>query len=340
MLSQRLIHISFIVIFDPATTPLSPLLAEIYMSHLEDTISSPSNSYFHYIKFWKRYVDDILVVWSGTMRQIDSFEIYLNSLNPKIQFASELGNKTIPFLDLQITINNNQIKYQIYRKPSFTDTVIPYSSNHPHNTKCSAFYAMFYWLINILLNTEDFRQELTVIHKIAENNNYPRPVINNISNKVIAKKISTRLYAITPKINTIYKKTSFSFQYLTNPITITFAKLDITPALYNRNNLSSYLIKNKIDKINPHDKSGVYQLQCNNCEAFYIGQTGRSIKDRHHEHKRSLKQLQLNSDKSNTQPLSYVSAFGDHLFNNNHSPSIENPLILNFTPKGCKLDGN
>ena len=46
----------------------------------------------------------------------------------------------------------------------------------------------------------------------------------------------------------------------------------------------------------------------------------------------------MNSDKPNPQPLSYVSAFAEHLFDNNHSPSNESPLILHFSPKGRKLD--
>ena len=62
-------------------SPLSPLLAEIYMSHLEDEILSPQNVFFNNIKFWKRYVDDILVVWSGSERQIELFTNYLNSQN-------------------------------------------------------------------------------------------------------------------------------------------------------------------------------------------------------------------------------------------------------------------
>ena len=120
-------------------SPLSPLLAEIYMSHFEDMILNRENKFFECIKFWKHYVDDILVVWSGSERQINLFNNYLNSIYPKIQFTTEIGNKSIPFLDLQISIINNHFEYQIYRKPSFTDTIIPYSSYDPLNTKLSVF---------------------------------------------------------------------------------------------------------------------------------------------------------------------------------------------------------
>ena len=53
----------------------------------------------------------------------------------------------------------------------------------------------------------------------------------------------------------------------------------ITPAPYNRHNLSSILVNNKINKIDPINRSGVYMLECNDCEAIYIGQTERSFKN-------------------------------------------------------------
>ena len=99
-----------------------------------------------------------------------------------------------------------------------------------------------------------------------------------------------------------------------------FHKLNITPAFYNRNNLSSIFVKNKSDIIKPITQSGVYKLQCDDCGAFYIGQTGRSFNQRRVEHMRCLRKLQVNS------------------LNNNHSPSSINPLPLHFIPKSRKLD--
>ena len=113
-------------------------------------------------------------------------------------------------------------------------------------------------------------------------------------------------------------------------------KLNMTPAFYNRNNLSAIFVNNKIDIIKPITKSGVYKLQCDDCDAFYIGQTGRSFNQRHVEHMRCLRKG--NSLNPKASPLNYISAFADHLFDNNHSPSSINPLPLHFIPKSRKLD--
>ena len=74
-------------------------------------------------------------------------------------------------------------------------------------------------------------------------------------------------------------------------------------------------------------------LECNDWEAIYIGQTGRSVKIRYSEHMRSLRQLQLSNS-----PFDSTSSFADHLINDNHSPSPNNPQPLHLAPKGPKLD--
>ena len=99
-------------------------------------------------------------------------------------------------------------------------------------------------------------------------------------------------YIPSPNKRKNYKNLYFHSP-LSNPIANMFHKLSITPTFYNRNNLSFILVNNKIDIIKPIMKSGVYKLQCDDCDAFYIGQTGRSFNQRHVEHMRSLRKLQV-----------------------------------------------
>ena len=94
------------------------------------------------------------------------------------------------------------------------------------------------------------------------------------------------------------------------------------------------MVNNKIDKIDKMSRSGVYELTCGDCDAFYIGQTGRSFRTRYKEHEHALKRINR-LDSSN-----YVStsAFADHLHETNHSASLNNPTPLHFELKGPRLD--
>jgi hypothetical protein len=79
-----------------------------------------------------------LLVYDSSHTDIDSIQNDFNTIHPNIKFTAEtVSNNQIKFLDGTIHRTPSKWKISIYRKPSFTDTIIPYSSNHPahHNTQ-------------------------------------------------------------------------------------------------------------------------------------------------------------------------------------------------------------
>lgn len=73
------------------------------------------------------------------------------------------------------------------------------------------------------------------------------------------------------------------------------------------NSFSNYLLSNK-DQIDVVERSGVYELTCNSCNAKYIGRTLRNFKARLKEHLRCLNPLSTE-----------FSYFAKHLLESNHS---------------------
>ena len=60
----------------------------------------------------------------------------------------------------------------IYRKPSFTDSIIPYSSNHPPQHKNAAVRYLHNRLNTYHLQHDEFKDELDTIHDIMQNNGF------------------------------------------------------------------------------------------------------------------------------------------------------------------------
>ena len=65
------------------------------------------------IKFWARYVDNILIVWLGIDRRLDHFLRETNEMHKFIKFTVKTGNKTIYYLNLTLTVkvNGSTIKF-------------------------------------------------------------------------------------------------------------------------------------------------------------------------------------------------------------------------------------
>ena len=115
-------------------------------------------------------------------------------------------------------------------------------------------------------------------------------------------------------------------------LTSTFNKLNIT-ATFKTNNSPLKILRHR-KPIPVEKKSGIYKLSCNDCNSFYIGQTGRGFLKLFKEHtpKRHLNNLTLlNNIKSN---------FARHLIlhNHNYTEFKSNLILLHVCNKGRYMD--
>ena len=74
---------------------------------------------------------------------LDELHEYMNNLRSRIKFTIEIApNNTINFLDLTIEASKESgFVYKIYRKPTNSGSIIPYTSHHCTPHKMAAFYS-------------------------------------------------------------------------------------------------------------------------------------------------------------------------------------------------------
>jgi hypothetical protein len=258
----------------------------------------------------------------GNTRQCEQLLTYINKAHKNLTFTAEYEiNRTLNFLDLSITKDKNQKhSFNIYRKPTTTDTLIHSSSNHPTQHKHAAFHSMIHRLNNIPMSIENYNTEVNTIKFLAQSNGYDHHLIDKIIHKTQNKRPHTTtdkkfitLTYINKHSNRIankFKKAGYK---------IAFRTLNKTKyALSNRTNPSH------TDKFN---NPGIYKLNCTDCDQFYIGQTGRNFKIRYKEHIQAL-----SSTKEST--------FANHLIKTGHKyKNIHANLdILHVHKKGPKLN--
>ena len=87
------------------------------------------------IRMFKRFLDDIVMLWCGTVDSLHSFIKEINTIIPSIQFTlshtflvTDLEDTTNPckcerttsisFLDTSLSISNGKVEVDLYRKPT------------------------------------------------------------------------------------------------------------------------------------------------------------------------------------------------------------------------------
>ena len=124
-------------------------------------MESRNSSFFKKVIRWSRYVDDLFGVFNRNLEELLDFQKYLNLLHPNIKFTLEIEkDNCINFLDLAIIKHNNKLHFNIYRKPTTTNQVIPFDSTAPITHKLASFRFFFNRLFNTPLQSKDYNQEL------------------------------------------------------------------------------------------------------------------------------------------------------------------------------------
>jgi hypothetical protein len=187
--------------------PTSSLLAEFFLQHLEHVHISHLSDKRKIIRYF-RYVDDILIIYDNNHTDVHNILEDFNTIHRKLKFTAEQEtNGQINFLDITIHRTPTNWKFAIYRKPTFTDSIIPYNSNYPNQHK----YATVRFLYD--LHEDYYNAEVTTIQNILYNNAFPiHPPTSQPPPDTNKKHVTTRTQTLTPKWATftcIGKETTF-----------------------------------------------------------------------------------------------------------------------------------
>ena len=112
----------------------------------------------------------------------------MNNIHKDIIFkpTHEVNNQ-INFLDLFIIRKETTI-YDIYRKPTTTDTTINFLSNHPMEHKLAAYRYYLTRMNSLPLSKIRKQREWNNIQYIAKTNNFPNKIIQKLNQCIQQKK--------------------------------------------------------------------------------------------------------------------------------------------------------
>ena len=253
----------------------------------------------------------------------------LKNLHPDITFTyviSSLQEGAI-FLDTFISTYNNNLSIGIYRKPTHSNRVLNFYSNHTMPTKLGVAIGQFKRVQQICNNTKTLADGEEIIRETLKNSNYP---INVIEKAYSISKTKKKKEEDVSFKDFVVLRLPFVNNQTTNVIKRELRKLKldyaIRPIFYTGLHLSDILIRSNLPSTSEprqvisqtvcdiccknncicHIRRVIYSIQCNMClnnncndksnTGTYIGETGRLLKFRINEHKKAL----LKEDISNS----------------------------------------
>ena len=106
-------------------SPLGPVLANIFMSHIEENLEREDKL----PSFYRRYVDDTLTIMP-IIETASNFLDTLNKAHSSVKFTMETeSNGMLPFLGIQLLNRSPQIETKVYVKPTNSGLLLHYQSH-------------------------------------------------------------------------------------------------------------------------------------------------------------------------------------------------------------------
>nr|VZI46190.1 unnamed protein product [Spirometra erinaceieuropaei] len=255
----------------PMGTPLSGLIAEAVLQRLERLVFR-----LYSPKFWARYVDDTFVVIKRN--DVQNFKVLLNSVFPDIQFTmEEENNNQLPFLDMNVARTvSGRIRTTVYRKATNTRRILQFRSNHPIGHKRSCVRTLLQRVQTHCSDDDGKKEEKKYLHSLFAANGYPRSFIRECRRKTTRQRSDgekPKFWLAIPYVNNVSEATA----RILNPFEVGLAHKP-------ESTIRQQIMRPKDPLPATEQSAVVYSIKCQNCNARFVGETGKRICTRLHEH--------------------------------------------------------
>ena len=158
----------------------SPTIANIYMSvTLQKFLKTRQLKPL----LLKRYIDDIILIWTHSKETLVEFLSALNHFHPSLHFTFSLSKVSTDFLDLTIYkgpnfSDTNTLDTKTYQKERNLYQYLYFTSNHPHSQHKSIITGECVRYVRTNTTRESYDCMLALFKERLKRRNYPEAFIN------------------------------------------------------------------------------------------------------------------------------------------------------------------
>ena len=265
-------------------SPLGPVLANIFMSHLEDKMFDQCSPECRPI-YYRRYVNDTFILFRNKFAA-EQFLEFANNIHNNIDFTIEYENDdNLPFLDILVTRNARHFTTSIFRKKTYTGLGLNFYSSCFYNFKVNSICTLLHRAYSLTSGWLHFHEEVKFLRKYFKDNCYPGFLFEKYLKRFVVEKFNPILPTTTvPKLifyaSLPYSKDPMFLTTITKIINKYFFCLKPKLVLRNPKTIGSlFKFKDTVPKL--MHSSVVYKYSCPRCNlGTYLGSTKRMLKVR------------------------------------------------------------
>jgi len=288
----------------PMGSPVSVVIAEITMQEIEKAILTTLGTR---ALFWYRYVDDIISCIPE--EDVTNISQEINAVNRHIQFTVEKeSDNVINFLDIQLRKSDSgTLGFNVFKKPTHTDKYLSFSSYHPVSHKRSVISSLLNRVENIC--DDDYKvDEINRIEDALQCNGYTKAIIDSVKRRTIGRQVTSLNNVVSVSPRTSYVKAPY-IKGVSEKAARILNRHNVRLAHKPTHTLRGQLCHLK-DRRGTNEQTGVvYQFECTECTATYVGETGRLLSERMDEHRKAI-----NNRNTSTKTYQHIALNTDHSF--------------------------
>ncbi len=165
-------------------SPFAPNFANIFMHNCESKILTTAPEQKTPL-VWKRFIDDIFLVWTHGKESLLTFLNHCNQCFPTIKFTAEHSLQETNFLDTTIYFNEGGIlESTLFVKKQDICTLLHNNSFHPKSCKKGIIYSQALRYRRIITNNEQLEEKLETLRDNLIRRGYNLSEIKTQFNKI------------------------------------------------------------------------------------------------------------------------------------------------------------
>jgi hypothetical protein len=212
----------------------------------------------------------------------------LNNLHGNLSFTVEVGGATMPFLDMQITLENDRFHSSVFRKKTDTGVLLHYHSTAPTRWKTGLIKCFLHRAATVCSDQPGLNKEVDRLREIFHKNGYPKPFFDKVTNQYFRGEAKEQDQVKSPRL-------SLKVPYVGKPTLLFSNKMkkviksqvgeDLRIIYQTEKVGNQFVLKDKTPKAIL--SKVVYLFQCpSDLDTQYVGYTIRALEERVKDHRR------------------------------------------------------